>query len=107
MSIEVTSRHIDADSHDKEYALDLGERIVDHFPRVEHVHVIHDSQKHLYFAEMLVQAKDHIRVDAKERSVSIRTALDICCDKAERQFRKLRDKVQDHKARAPDFEQAQ
>jgi putative sigma-54 modulation protein len=109
MSIEITVRHVDVPSGDKEYAQELGEKIMSEFPRVEHVHIILDGQKYLKMAEIVVQAKNHIRVESKEQSETMRSSLDLCFAKAEKQLRRLRDKIQSHKVRTrvADFEQAQ
>lgn len=109
MSIEVTVRHVDVPPEEKEYAQVLGEKIMDEFPRVEHVHIILDGQKYLKMAEIVVQAKNHIRVESKEDSESIRASLDICFGKVEKQLRRHRDKVQSKKTRTrvAEFEQAQ
>ncbi|MDA0322306.1 MAG: HPF/RaiA family ribosome-associated protein [Verrucomicrobia bacterium] len=109
MSIEITVRHVDVLQEDREYAQDLGEQIAAAFPRVEHIHIILDGQKYLKLAEIVVQAKNHIRVEAKEESEAMRASLDLCFAKVETQLRRLRDKIQSRKVRtsAAEFEQAQ
>ncbi len=98
MSVEVTTRHMDAPGA-KEHAQEKAESLMELFPRVEHVHVIHDKEKHRYEAEIVVQAKNHIRVEASESGDDMIAAIDVAADRAERQLRKLRDKVQDHRSR--------
>jgi putative sigma-54 modulation protein len=98
MSIEVTIRHVDAGDWHREYASSMGEKLMGDFPRVEHVHVILDGQRHLKSAEFVVQGKNHIRLEAKEEAETMRAAIDQCADKIEKQLRKSRDKVQQHKS---------
>lgn len=104
MSIEVTARHMSAPGA-KEYAYEKAEGLVDQFPRIEHVHVILDVEKHRYEAEIVIQAKNHIRVEAKETTDDMWAAIDVAVDRAERQLRKLRDKIQDHRVRNSDLEE--
>lgn len=98
MSIEITIRHVDAGSWHKEYVNAIAEKLMGDFPRVEHIHVILDGQRHLKTAEFVVQGKNHIRFEAREDAETMRAAIDQCEDKIEKQLRKSRDKVQQHKS---------
>jgi putative sigma-54 modulation protein len=69
------------------------------FPRVETVHIILEVEKYRRLAEIVVQGANHVRVDAKADSDDMYASIDGALDKAVRQLRKLRDKVQDHKSR--------
>ena len=99
MAIEITSRHMHVSPDIQEYVRQSIERLIEHFPRVEHVHVILDHEKHLSIAEVVVQAKNHIRVEAKKSSKNIRMSFDDAANKVEKQLRRLRDKAQSHKVR--------
>ncbi len=101
MSIEVTTRHMNA-PRAKDYAREKADKLVEQFPRIEHVHVILDVEKHRYDAEVVVQAKNHIRVEASETHDDMWVAIDVAVDRAEKQLRKLRDKVQEHRGRVSD-----
>lgn len=98
MSIEVTTRHMSAPEA-KTHAQDKAERLVESFPRIEHIHVILNVEKHRSEAEVVIQAKNHIRVEASETQDDMIAAIDVAMDRAERQLRKLRDKIQDHRVR--------
>jgi putative sigma-54 modulation protein len=75
------------------------ERQLGEFNRIESVHLILDIEKYRHFAEVVIQAKGHIRVDAKAESDDMYVSIDSAIEKAEKQLRRLRDKVQDHKSR--------
>jgi len=96
MAVEITARHMHATSGLQEYARTKGETVCTDFTRVEHVHVILDVQKHLHIAEVVVQAKSHIRVEALEQTDNMRASIDAAFDKVEKQLRRLRDKLQEH-----------
>ena len=55
-------------------------------------------EKYRHIAEVVVQAKNHIRVEAKEVSDDMYASIDNAVHKAAKQLRRLRDKIQDHKA---------
>ncbi len=97
MSIEVTARHMDDVGDIQELAREKAEMLFADFPRVEHVHVILDNEKHRFKAEFFVQAKNHIRVEADDTTDNMRLSITNAALKAEKQLRRLRDKVQDHR----------
>ncbi len=101
MAIEITGRHMDVSEAMKTYAQTRAAQLVGDFPRIENVHVIMDIQKFRHTAEILIQGA-HLRVEAMETSDAMYASLDIAFEKAERQIRRLREKINDgHRARAP------
>ena len=48
MAIEITARHMDGAEAAKAYAQERSGKLVRMFPRIEHVHVILDMEKHRY-----------------------------------------------------------
>ncbi|NQU40462.1 MAG: ribosome-associated translation inhibitor RaiA [Lentisphaerae bacterium] len=96
MSIEVTTRHMPGHEDIQAYAESRAAEIKDAFPGCEHVHVILDHEKHLFNAEIVIQASNHIRIEATESLDNMRASIDGAVDKAERQYRRLIDKVKDH-----------
>jgi len=99
MQISVTGRHVDITDAIRDYAEDKVQHDLGGFPRVEHVHVILNIEKHRHLAEVVIQARNHIRVEADHESDDMYSSIDACVEKAGRQLRRLRDKVQNHKAR--------
>ena len=99
MHINVTGRHMDITDAIRDYATQRVEQELGDFPRIESVHAILSVEKYRHKAEIVVQAKNHIRVDAREESEDMYASIDTAVDKAEKQLRRLRDKIQDHKSR--------
>lgn len=97
MSIEITVRHIDVSPGLQAYARERAEILSAEFPRVEYVHVILDAEKHRRMAEITVQGKNRIRVEADAETENIQASLDAAFEKVERQLRKHRDRVQEHR----------
>lgn len=105
MSIEVTARHMNGAEAAKAYAQERSEKLMVMFPRVEHVHVILDVEKHRHEAEVVVQAKNHIHVEAAESSDDMANSIDVAFERAEKQLRKLRQKIQDHRVKPGELEE--
>jgi putative sigma-54 modulation protein len=99
MHIAVTGRHIKITDSIKNYAHERVESELTKFDRIEDVHIILDIEKFRQIAEVVIQARNHIRVEAEHSSEDMYVSIDSAVEKAARQMHKLRDKVQDHKSR--------
>lgn len=99
MHVSVTGRHMDITDAIRDYANEKVAGALAGFTRVESVHVILDIEKYRHMAEVVVQAKNHVRVDARDESEDMYVSIDNAVEKAEKQLRRLRDKIQDHKSR--------
>ena len=98
MQIRHTSRHeMHATEAVKQHIEDKLERCLGAFPRIESVHVILDHEARLHVAEIVVQAANHIRISATDKSENLYDAIDRSSEHAERQMRKERDKLTDHR----------
>jgi putative sigma-54 modulation protein len=69
-------------------------------PRVESVHVILDVQRANHLAEVVLQGKQHIRLEADATTDDMYRSIDQAVEKMARQLKKIHDKVIDnHKQR--------
>jgi putative sigma-54 modulation protein len=98
MSIEITARHLDATQAMQNHARGRAEAIIAEYPKVEHVHVILDAEKFWRIAEVVVQAKNQHRIEAKESTERMVNSIDAAMDKVEKQLQRLREKIHDHTA---------
>ncbi len=96
MSIEITARHVEVGDRLQQYARDKADTLSEEFPTIQHVHVILDSERHLYSAEFIVQVKHH-HVESSDETEDMTASIDSAFEKAERQLRKLRDRVIEHR----------
>ena len=98
MQIQHTSRHeVHATQAVKDHIEDKLQRCLGVFPRLENVHVILDHEARLHVAEVVVQASGHIRLSAKEKSENLYDAIDRAIEHMERQLRRERDKLTNHR----------
>ena len=96
MQVSITGRHVTVTDNVKAHVNDKLERSLGVFPRIESIHVVLDEEKLLKVSEVVIQGGNHIRVSAMEKSENLYDAIDRSIEHAERQMRKLRDKVQEH-----------
>jgi len=96
MQISITGRHVTVTDNVKTHLNEKLERCLGMFPRIETVHVILDMEQRDYVSEVIIQAANHIRISATEKSENMYDAIDRSVEHAERQMRKQRDKVLDH-----------
>ena len=98
MGIEITRRHSDVPERVQGYAQEKAEALLEEFPRLEHVHVILNMENRDNVAEVVVQGANKIRIEAEGKSEdNMGPAIDAAMIRAEKQLRKLRDKIQHHK----------
>ncbi len=97
MAIEITGRHMDVTDSMREYAEKRVAKLQEEFPRLDSVHVIMDIQKYMHIAEVVVHARRHIRLEAKESSENMYASIDQVVDKIEKQLRRSIDKRHEHK----------
>lgn len=93
MQLEITGRHVDVTDAIKDYARRKIQKIAEEFRAVESVHVILDIQKINHIAEVVVQGRHHMHLDAKEVSQDLYASIDLVSDKIEKQLRKVHDKI--------------
>ena len=98
MQISVTARHMPLSEGLKEFGCAKIEREMNEFPRVENIHLVLNQEKYRHIAEIVVQAKNHVRVESKTESDDMYASIDKTVEKAAKQLRKLRDKIQDHRS---------
>lgn len=93
MSIEITSRHLKVTAELQEFARRKAEQLLVEFPKIEHVHVVLDEQRHQFSAEFIVQHKAMPQARAEEFCNDMVAAIDLASEKVEKQLRRHRDKV--------------
>ena len=96
MQVSITGRHVNVTDNVKAHVEEKVERCLGAFPRIETVRIILEEEKHENVVEVVIQAANHIRITAKERSENLYDAIDRSVEHAERQMRKQRDKIQDY-----------
>ena len=99
MAIEITGRHVAITDSIREHGRKRLDKLAAEFKRVENIHMILDVEKYRHMAEVVVHARRHILVEAREASGDMYASIDGVVDKVEKQLRRLTDKRQEKKVR--------
>jgi putative sigma-54 modulation protein len=99
MDITVTGRHVEATAALKEYAAKKVAHLEIDFPRIISVHVILEVDKFRHIAEVVLHCANHITIEAREVSEDLYASIDRVVDKAARQMRKYKTRLQNHRPR--------
>jgi putative sigma-54 modulation protein len=96
MDITVTGRHVEATTALKDYAAKRVGQIGIDFPRIISVHVILEVDKFRHIADIVLHCANHINIEAREVSEDLYASIDRVVDKAARQMRKYKTRLQNH-----------
>lgn len=96
MQISVTGHHVDITDALKTYVESKFEKLERHFDHVTDVHVILGVEKLIQKAEATVQISG-ATLFAEEQQEDMYAAIDGLIDKLDRQIKKHKEKVQDHR----------
>jgi len=98
MQLSITGHHIDVTPALRDYVDTKLERLERHFENVSDIHCILSVEKLRHKAEATVQANG-ITLFADEVQEDMYAAIDGLIDKLDRQVKKHKEKIQDHRAR--------
>jgi len=99
MDITVTGRHVTITPALEEYARKKVSSIHIDFPRILDAHFILEVDKFRQVAEVVIHCGNHITIEARDVHEDLYAAIDKAVDKAERQIRKYKTRIQDHRPR--------
>ena len=96
MQVHITGRHVEITDGIREHIYAKLERSMSGLTRIQDVQVVLELQKRTHTVGVIVKGKNHIHLEAEASSENMYSSIDEAIEKAERQLRKLREKVQDH-----------
>ena len=99
MEMTVTGRHMDITPSIREYSAKKLDHIGIDFPRVLSAHYILEVDKFRHIAELVLQCGNHLTIEARGVSEDLYASIDSVVDKATRQMRKYKTKMQRHRPR--------
>ncbi|MBL9003727.1 MAG: ribosome-associated translation inhibitor RaiA [Myxococcales bacterium] len=101
MQLSFTFRSTEANEALKEYAKEKLERIHKYFPEPIKVHVVYSQQRgYLHAADVQITLSTGLVVKGMEASEDFFSAIDLVMAKIERQLRRYKDRIRDHKPAA-------
>jgi putative sigma-54 modulation protein len=81
----------------QKYINDKAEKLLHYFGRLMMIEVLVDMKENECVVEFLVSAEHKHDFVASERSKDVLAAVDLVLDKLEKQVRKYKEKIQDHR----------
>ena len=99
MNITVTGRHLTITPAIDEYARKRVSNIHIDFPPILDAHYILEVEKFRQRAELVLHCGSHIHIEASAIHEDLYAAIDAVVDKAERQIRKYKTRIQTHRPR--------
>lgn len=101
MKLSVTFRHMEATEAIKEYAREKVERIKKYFPDPISAHLVFSTERgYQHAADVNIQLHNGIAIAGREVTEDMYSSIDLVMAKIERQVRRYKERIRDHKARA-------
>jgi putative sigma-54 modulation protein len=97
LHIDVTARHGHVSDGMREYAVKKAEKLTRFHDRLTRIQIITDDPKGEREVEMIVHVDAGGTMVAKERAGAFHEAVDLLVEKLERQLKKDKEKLKDHK----------
>ena len=95
MQINISGHHVDVTSALRTYVSNKMKRIERHFDHMINIHVVLGVEKERQRAEATVQVSG-ARLFADAEHDDMYAAIDVLCDKLDRQVKKHKEKLTDH-----------
>jgi putative sigma-54 modulation protein len=96
MRIRVTCRHCELEPGLKEHVEEKVEHLARYFDRVDEAHVVFDSEGHRCIADVTVHASRAV-ISSEQTADDMRSAFDRSMEKVERQVRRHKERIRNHK----------
>jgi putative sigma-54 modulation protein len=99
MQFSVTFRHMDATEALKNYAKERFERIKKYFPDPIACHVVLSTERYNHRVDVNLQLHNGFKIAGHEITENMYSSIDLVSAKIERQARRYKDKLREHKTR--------
>jgi putative sigma-54 modulation protein len=97
VQIKISARHGHLHEATQEFIREKANKLTHYFQRLTMIEVIVDLKEEEKVVEFLVSAEHKHDFVASERNKDILAAVDLVLDKLERQVRKYKEKIMDHR----------
>jgi putative sigma-54 modulation protein len=97
---DITCRHCQMDPELKSYVEEKISHLAHYFDRVDEAHVVFEAEGHRRIAGVTVHASRAV-ISSEQSAEDMRTAFDRTIDKVERQIRRYKGRVRNHKGVEP------
>lgn len=99
MNVKITGRHMEMSDALKSYIENALSKLTHYFDKIINADVVLDVEKHRHICEININANG-MRIHSKEVSPDMYASVDAVIEKLDRQIRKFKDKIRNHKPRS-------
>src|SRR5262245_10672501 len=99
MQFSVTFRRMEATEALKEYAKDRIQRIRKYFPDPIAAHIVMSTERYNHRVDVNLQLHNGLTIAGHESTENMYSSIDLVMAKIERQVRRYKEKLRDHKTR--------
>jgi putative sigma-54 modulation protein len=99
MQISVTFRHMDATEALKSYAKDRLGCVRKYFPDPISCHIVLSTERHNHKVDVNLQLPSGFKIAGTETTENMYSSIDLVAAKIERQVRRYKDRLREHKVR--------
>jgi putative sigma-54 modulation protein len=96
MEVTVTFRHMEATDALRNYAIEKLTKLTRYIDKLMEANIVLSLEKHRHIAEVTINA-NRITINGREETNDMHSAIDLVMDKIERQVKKYKDKIRNHK----------
>lgn len=97
MQIKISTRHGHLNEESQKFIEQKAQKLLRFFERLTSIEVTVDLENTTKIVEFVVSAEHKHDFVARESHTDVRAAVDLVLDKLEKQLRKYKEKVQDHR----------
>ena len=97
MQIKITGKHGHVSDATQEFIKEKAQKLLHYFQRLMMIEVLVDQREEEFVVEFRVSAEHKHDFVASERNKDLLAAVDLVLDKLERQVRRYKEKIQDHR----------
>jgi putative sigma-54 modulation protein len=97
VQVKIATRHGHLSDETQQFIREKAEKLLHHFQRLMMIEVLVDLKEDQKMVEFLVSAEHKHDFVASERNQDVLAAVDLVLDKLEKQIRKYKEKIQDHR----------
>ncbi len=99
MQVKISARHGHLAEPTQQFLREKAEKLLRYFERLTLIEVTVDLENDLKTVELVVSAEHKHDFVARETHSDVLAAMDLALDKLERQIRRYKEKIQDHRRR--------
>jgi len=96
MRTKITCRHCELESGLKEHVENKVEHLSRYFDRVDEAHIVFQTEGHRCIADITVHASRAV-ISSEQTADDMRSAFDRSMEKVERQIRRYKERIRNHK----------